>query len=129
MNLALKALVVPVLRNLGFKGSLPHLRRMRGDACDLLSFQFRSAGGSFVVEIGRVAASGKLFAGRSLPVEKLNTTYLQFRHRLGAPLSGGDHWYRYEDESPDEVARQVVSDLQDPAIWSLVDNFELPASG
>lgn len=129
MNLALKTIVIPFLRSIGFKGALPHLRRMRGDACDLLSFQFRSAGGSFVVEVGRVSASGKQFAGRLVPVEKLNTTYLQFRHRLGAPPSGGDHWYQYDDESPDEVAHRVVSDLQDPALWSLVDSFELPASG
>jgi Domain of unknown function (DUF4304) len=127
MDAALKAIVLPELRDLGFKGSLPHLHRARGTACDLLTVQYLSAGGAFTVELGRVAPDGLWFAGRQIPVKKLNTTYLRWRHRLGAPLEGGDHWYRFAQNDPAMIARQVLTDLADPAVWQKVDSFELPA--
>jgi hypothetical protein len=129
MNRALKEVAVPALRALGFKGSLPHLHRQRADGYDLLSFQFRSDGGSFVVEVGRVGLAGILFAGRTIPANKLNTTYLEHRHRLGAPLSGGDHWYQFEAADPRDVVQQLLSDLQDSLVWNLIDSFPLPPHG
>ncbi len=128
MDAAIKARVLPHLRALGFKGSLPHLNRLRGDAADLLGFQFRSGGGSFVVEIGRVAAQGFDFHGRHVPLAKANVTYLARRHRLGAPLSGGDHWFAYADRDPHAVAQEVVHALDDPAIWALVDGWPVLGS-
>jgi Domain of unknown function (DUF4304) len=128
MDAALKAIVLPELRSLGFKGSLPHLHRTRGNAYDLLTLQFLSAGGAFTIELGRVAPDGLWFAGRQIPVKKLNTTYLRWRHRLGAPFEGGDHWYRFAQDDPATIARQVLADLANPAVWRKVDSFELPAS-
>jgi Domain of unknown function (DUF4304) len=49
MEQALKAYVVPVLREHGFAGSLPHFRRLRSDCVDLLTFQFDKNGGGFVI--------------------------------------------------------------------------------
>jgi hypothetical protein len=123
MDAAIKATVLPHLRVMGFKGSLPHLRRLRGNAADLLGFQFRSSGGSFVVEIGRVAAQGFDFHGRHMPLAKANVTYLAHRHRLGAPLSGGDHWFTFADRDPERVAQEVIAALDDPAIWALIDGW------
>lgn len=51
MNDALKEVVVPVLRELGFKGTFPHFYRELNQHVDLFSFQFRLAGGSFVAEL------------------------------------------------------------------------------
>lgn len=53
MNEALKEIVVPILREKGFKGSFPHFRRVSGKYLDLLTFQFSQWGGQFVVEIGK----------------------------------------------------------------------------
>src|SRR5688572_16529158 len=41
---------VPQLRALGFKGSLPHFHRVRGDQVDLQTFQFSHWGGRVVAE-------------------------------------------------------------------------------
>jgi Domain of unknown function (DUF4304) len=114
---------VPHLRAMGFKGSLPHLRRLRGAAADLLGFQFRSAGGSFVIEIGRVAAQGFDFHGRHVPLAKANVTYLAHRHRLGAPLEGGDYWFNFADREPENVARDVIAELDRAEVWALIDGW------
>ena len=42
MDNALKKVVIPVLRKLEFKGSLPHFRRMNENNIDLITFQFNS---------------------------------------------------------------------------------------
>lgn len=123
MDAAFKAIILPHVRAMGFKGSLPHLRRLRAGAADLLTVQFASAGGKFVVEIGRVCADGIDFHGRPLPLAKLNTSYLQYRHRLGAPLSGGDHWFDFATNEAEAVAHAVIAELDRADIWQLIDNW------
>ena len=125
MDAAIKAIVLPHLRAMGFKGSLPNLRRERGGAVDLLCFQFRSVGGSFVVEIGRVAAEGFDFHGRHVPPAKAKVSYVfhGHRHRLGAPLSGGDHWFAFSHRTPEAVAHEVIAELDRAEVWALVDSW------
>jgi Domain of unknown function (DUF4304) len=123
MDAAFKAIILPQLRAMGFKGSLPHLRRLRDGAADLLGVQFRSAGGSFVIEIGRVAANGFDFHGRFLPLAKANVTYLAHRHRLGAPLSGGDHWFDFASQPAEAVAHEVLAALDQPEMWAMIDRW------
>ncbi len=53
MDAAIKAVAVPHLRGLGFKGSLSDFHRPRGDAVDVLTFQFNRHDGAFVVELDR----------------------------------------------------------------------------
>jgi hypothetical protein len=125
MDAAIKDIVVPHMRGLGFKGSLPHFRRERAGAADLLGFQFRSIGGSFVVEIGRLAAEGFDFHGRHIALAKANVTYLahRLRHRLGAPLTGGDHWFAFAERDPQAVAREVIAELDRDDVWALIDSW------
>jgi Domain of unknown function (DUF4304) len=125
MDAALKAIVVPHARAMGFKGSLPHLRRLRAGAADLVTVQFASAGGRLVIEIGRVCADGIDFHGRHLPLAKLNTSYLRYnhRHRLGAPLSGGDHWFDFANSDVEAVAHAVITELDRTDVWQLVDSW------
>lgn len=49
MNAALQAMVVPRLRELSFKGSLPDFRRDCGNHWDLLNFTFHRDGGARVL--------------------------------------------------------------------------------
>lgn len=127
MDTAFKAIILPHLRAMGFKGSLPHLHRLRDGAADLLSVQFRSAGGSFVIEIGRVATNGFDSYGRHVPLAKAKTSYLnpQHRHRLGAPLSGGDHWFCFADTDAEAVAHAVIAELGRPEVWQLIDSWPI----
>lgn len=123
MDAAIKAIVVPHLRGMGFKGSAPHFHRRRGGAVDLLTIQFFSAGGRLTVEIGRVAEGGFDFHGRHIPLAKANVRYLEHRHRLGAPLTGGDHWFVFEDRDPNDVAQAIVAALDRPEPWALIDGW------
>jgi hypothetical protein len=126
MDAAIRAVALPHLRSLGFKGSLPHLHRLRAGAADLLTFQFRSAGGSFVIELGRIGAEGFDFHGRRIALAKAKTSYLnpQHRHRLGAPLDvPGDHWFDFITTDPDQVARDIVDLLDRAEVWELLDGW------
>jgi Domain of unknown function (DUF4304) len=58
MDVALKTSVVPVLRESGFTGSYPHLRRVHVTHVDLLTFQFDVNGGGFQIEISRCGIGG-----------------------------------------------------------------------
>lgn len=123
MDAALSAILVPQLRTLGFRGSLPHFHRLRGDAADLLTVQFNSAGGKFVVELGRCNADGFNVHGRQVPLARANTTFLEERHRLGSELKAnyGDHWFDFRHRDPEEVAREVCAQLDRPELWRFID--------
>lgn len=125
MDAALKAIVLPHLRSLGFKGSLPHLHRVRGAAADLLSVQFRSDGTAFVVEIGRVAAEGFDFHGRHIALKQARTSYLAERHRLGSELRAnyGDHWFAFAEAGAEAVALEVCAQLDRAELWAFVDTL------
>jgi hypothetical protein len=72
MDSELKNSVLPVLRKLGFKGSMPHLRRERNNGMDLLTFQFDKWGGGFVVEIARCGNGGfTTYWGKHIPASKM----------------------------------------------------------
>ncbi|MBX9906561.1 DUF4304 domain-containing protein [Patescibacteria group bacterium] len=90
MRDSLKTKFVPFLRKIGFKGSMPHFRRHRGDFVDLVSFQFNHReGGSFAVEIGRATKEEVInFEGKIDAFSAFN------RHRLG-----GNFWYTYSRPS------------------------------
>src|SRR5687768_13859305 len=58
MDDALKRILVTDLRQRGFSGTLPHLRRRENERVSLLSIQHFSSGGSFVVEVAACPPSG-----------------------------------------------------------------------
>jgi hypothetical protein len=100
--------VANVLRTRGFSGSLPHLRRRLDDRVDLLSVQFHSAGGSFVVEVASCSPRGiTTTSGKHIgPVTVTAEDIAPFRRpRLGMPdfpRRSGDHWFVFGSRS-DEV--------------------------
>src|SRR5262245_34082606 len=74
MIAALRDVVVPVLRDMGFSGSFPHFRRIRESQIDLLTFQFNRYGGSFVVEAACCASEGfTTHWGEHIPPQKVQT--------------------------------------------------------
>ena len=95
----LKRNVVPALRATGFKGSMPHFRRIHDDDhVDLLTFQFASAGGSFVVEIGFADPQrNNLHFKKETPPNKLRVSQTNVRHRLGAADGVSDFWFAHID--------------------------------
>ena len=98
MNQTFRERIVPALRDRGFKGSMPHFRRVIDDTMHLMTIQFRSAGGSFVAEIAKCSAGEhKTSWGKVIPESKMNVGYLppRSRIRLGAPDGFGDHWFDF----------------------------------
>jgi hypothetical protein len=96
---ALKKLVVPGLRTLGFSGSFPHFRRLLDDRTDLLTFQFDRHGGGFVVELATWPPGEFAMPwGERVPPEKLTAHHIppNSRLRLGAQAKGDDYWFRYD---------------------------------
>ncbi len=91
MENSLKAIVVPILRERGFKGSFPHFRRRGETRIDLISFQFLSSGGSFVAEVARCGPEGTRFSGP----DDAKVSEVAVRLRLGAADSKSDHWFTF----------------------------------
>jgi len=114
---ALKKLVVPYLREHGFKGSFPHFRRRNGDDMELIAFQFNRYGGSFVVEVGVCGKDGLTTSwGKEIPANKVSVYDLDYGHRfrLRENIYGTDDaecWFHYEEAKTDEDFNVVASKL------------------
>ena len=102
----LKANLVPVLRDLGFRGSFPHFRRHRGNRNELLTIQFDKYNkGKFVIELG-VVPFGEFttYFGKAIAPSKLTAHDLADRLRLGAESESGDHWFDVKAKPVDQIA-------------------------
>jgi hypothetical protein len=101
MTNALKTRFVPALRQRGFVGSLPHFRRRLPDRVDYLMVQFYSAGGSFVVEVGRTGPDGFTDGPwKQLPVDKINVGHIFSDRRRLTPRDAhggwrGGNWFEF----------------------------------
>jgi len=126
---ALKSVVVPVLRARGFKGSYPHFYRESGGHVDLLTFQFRSGGGSFVCELSFADPErANIYIYKDTETKKLKTDQATTRLRLGTDPDCGrnDHWFQFEKKgmlsrhSPENAAEEVLGllDTQAEPWWA-----------
>jgi len=81
MRESLKNLLIPVLRERGFKGSLPHFRRAKNDQTDLLTVQFDGHRGGFVVEIAKCPPEGfTTHWGKHIPPNRVTAWDLNKRN-------------------------------------------------
>ena len=111
MERAIRNHVIPVLRSKGFTGSFPHLRRATPTRIELLTFQFRLSGGSFVVEIATCEAEGITNAWRHVPPNKVTAHDVMPRHRLGSNAATSDYWFVF-GKSNYEAGFQIVEPEQ-----------------
>lgn len=117
----LKKSVVPWLREQGFKGSLPHFRRHRDGAFDLLTFQFDLYGGGYMIEIaqcpegGIVMPWGKAISASRATAHDVNPS--RRKHIVVEDTSGTDGWFRFDRLPYRRVAELTIAKLSDPAIW------------
>ena len=118
MDAALKQVVIPILREQRFKGSLPHFRRVNKNNIDLITFQFNRWGGSFVVELASCPTEGTtMYWGEKIPPNKVNVHHIDDRYRLGASsLEEDGIWFNYEiaitEEDYAKVAENVLKLLK-----------------
>jgi hypothetical protein len=97
----LNEIVVPTLRQLNFKGSFPHFRRITSDRINLLTFQFDRNGGGFVIELANCDTIVYEAAfGRPTPTNKLTAHDFYKRKRIQSnmktPNNSTDDWFRYD---------------------------------
>jgi hypothetical protein len=115
MDVALKASVVPILRESGFTGSYPHLRRAHVTHVDLLTFQFDVDGGGFLIEIARCGVGGiTTQMGRHIPASKVRIWDLHADDRFQIKPGDGSgtvNWFRYESGKYGNVANEVLEKL------------------
>lgn len=120
MNLALKSHVVPILRERGFRGTLPHFRRLKEDRTELLTFQFNRYGGQFVVEVAVGPAERFVtYWGKEITPKKLTAHDLNDRLRLGPKMEGKeDYWFIFEgagEKSMEELCSLLVEYIETEA--------------
>ncbi|MBT2641594.1 DUF4304 domain-containing protein [Bacillus sp. ISL-41] len=116
MITALKGIVVPKLREKGFKGSFPHFRRISDEKIDLITFQFDRYGGGFFIEVAACSPEGFTHSwGEKVPPNKVTAHDLHPDDRLRLNDKGGQ-WFRYDIENATEniyenVANEVLYHL------------------
>jgi hypothetical protein len=125
MFAALREVVLPTLREMGFSGSFPHFRRARESQIDLLTFQFNRNGGSFLVEIACCSSEGfTTYWGEYIPPKKITAHDLhpdkRLRLRANIPQQQ-DCWFCYEPERKgifEDVAQSLL-----PLLRSIAEKY------
>ena len=115
----LNEIVVPALRQLNFKGSFPHFRRLTADRINLLTFQFDRHGGGFVIEIANCKPNGFMTSwGKEIKPNKLTSHDLDIRKRIQTNMttdsSSTDGWFRYNKKhftGPENIYKKVCKDV------------------
>lgn len=118
MDGAIKRILVPILKEKKFKGTFPHFFREMNGHVDLSTFQFNKYGGSFVVEISYADKERKnVYVYKDRPSEKLRSGQTIDRLRLGSNPKKriSDHWFQYNNNTFENVAKEVVPYLENQA--------------
>jgi hypothetical protein len=123
MDEAIKRILVPELRAMGFAGSMPHLRRQRGETWDLLSLQFSKWGGSFAINVARCGPNGIDDYRGVVPAAKVTALDVIDRQRVGATRPGEDYWFKFENIPAEEAAQLAVNKLRDERFWASVERL------
>ena len=114
-------MVIPVLREAGFKGSFPDFRRFTPDRIDLITFKFDRSGGGLFVEVSQCGVRGTTTRNGDV-VEPRAVKVWDMQHgqifRLQNP--GGwdeDTWLRFDSGQFAHCARQVLECLPKAEEW------------
>lgn len=97
----LNEIVVPVLRQLNFKGSFPHFRRLTTERINLLTFQFDRYGGGFVIEVANAKNEPFKMSGQVIEPNRLTCHMVSKRMRIQSIIhengdSSTDDWFRFD---------------------------------
>jgi len=123
MNSLLKLIVIPFLKDLGFTGNIPHLRRIGKKSINLITFQFDKWGGGFMIEISHCSSEVITTRwGEKISPNKVRAWDVESRVRIQSKTgSGTDSWFRYDKINLfgniyDRVSRKVLTLLKEKAI-------------
>lgn len=125
----LKEVLVPFLKENGFKGSLAHFRREQTDRINLLTIQHSLYDTKFVVEIANCPTNGITTSwGKEILKNKVTAHDLGYRLRLGSEKHNTDDWFDYGKESffsntYKKVVKEVIELWNEAEIWWEKDPF------
>ncbi|MGG3625537.1 DUF4304 domain-containing protein [Bacillus gobiensis] len=117
---SLKQIVIPTLRERGFKGSFPHFYRKLDNQTDLLMFQFSMWGGVLYVEISKCSPEGHTdVSGEFRPPNKMRVYYVDdgfvwHRHRIGNEVNG---MFEFNEFNTEEAAQTIFYALTEAEKW------------
>lgn len=129
MEKALKENVISYLRDLGFKGSFPHFRNINAEKIRLVTFQFFSSGGSFVVELAECGPNGFTHSwGKHVEPKKVTAHDIGQRYRVGSE-GKGDHWFvfgkrNYEDGHDKVETKEFYEKIANEVRQCFIDESE-----
>ena len=134
MDKALKRRFVPALRERGFVGSFPHLRRPLPERVDYLNVQFHRSGGGFTINLGRTGPEG-FVAGpwKDLPIEAIEVGHIWNDVRRITPrdASGGgrtaEFWefgHRTYDDPRPPKPQEFYDAIADKVLETFIANGE-----
>jgi hypothetical protein len=113
-----KQIVIPTLRDIGFKGSFPHFYRKLENQADLLMFQFSQWGGTLYFEISKCPLNGSTgYKDQQIPVNKIKVYQVvgnsfNDRQRIGPSLG-----FEFSVRDTDEVAKNIQKSLDEAEDW------------
>lgn len=126
---ALKGIVVPFLREKGFKGSMPHFRRQQSDRINLLTFQHSLYDTKFVIEIANCPVDGVITSwGKQIPKNKVTAHDMGDRMRLGSEKQNTDYWFDYGTKSLfsntfNKIAKEIIELWGEAENWWIKDPY------
>lgn len=134
MKDALKAEVIPYLKSLGFKGSMPDFHRPMGDHTECLNFHFKRdrEDDRFFVQAGRASNLGVEWhrpVRHTIPPEKANVSQLEGAIRLGAKPGSNDHWFDFGSTPVEAVAKDVLILLAAEEYWERLAQVPITRTG
>lgn len=118
MREELKLVIVPYLRELGFKGKLPSFRRIKDGSCQTLNFQFNKYGKKFAVNLSIVNPSEDFLSASYDSLIPLRSQRLGTRQKRISRQSNMDHWFKFLKgfifyrQAYQQVANDVISLLE-----------------
>jgi hypothetical protein len=130
MDLAIKGITIPFLRQQGFKGSYLHFRSEQNDVLNLLTFQFSLYGSQFDVEISNCPTEGFTNSyGKFIKPSGCSVHYLGNRLRVGSIKNKTDYWYSFNKESLfgniyKNKAKEIIANWEGAEKWWTNNPFE-----
>src|SRR5437763_4991812 len=115
MRQVLKEELVPILKELGFRGSMPHFYRFRGNRLSLLNFQFSSFGQYFFVNLGRLEVSARLKGSTSSQFRIANCPLDQRARLMSSSEGRASQTWQFSantEERTDDLMLEVAKRLR-----------------
>lgn len=118
MDMAIKEIVIPFLREKRFKGSYPHFMRANGESLNMLTFQFSLSGSKFVVNISNCPVEGYTTSwDKFLKPSECRVDYMDNRLRIGSKKHKTDYWYNFEKEP-------LLGNIYKKRAKEIIDNWD-----